>query len=450
MPFKNPKSSTVPARRRYGTLFAWLVVACCWIAAGRASAALTPLPVSLHTVKIAWDTVAENGVSGYRLYFGTASRQYTKTYDSGATATYSVTGIEAGKPYYFAVKAVTIGGLESDLSEELTVTISPNPVAASDSYTAARDALLVVPAAGVLANDKDAGSYVLTAVAVSEPAHGSLVLNADGGFTYTPSSGYVGADSFSYYANDGFVHSSVVTVSIQVVASRQLIVNGSFESGYYGWSAGGNQLVGATGTYQATNGTKLVIFNADEQQPNAILTQTFKTVPGASYSVEFDAGVLAYNTNAQSMVVAVAGESTLLSKTVAVSGIGGGANRWLPQTFAFTADSTSATISFSDVSANSQAIDLLLENVRVTGADASSAIPTLGGSVDTPALAGVPGASRIGMNASKAGSYVLERSEDLTNWVEVGTVVLEAPGPVEFADDRVPSNGKMFYRIGFR
>jgi len=410
-----------------------------------------PLPVSLHTVKLSWSAVQEEGVSGYRLYAGTESRQYTKTYDTGSTVTYSITGIEAGRPYYFAVKAVTIGGLESDLSEELVVTISPNPVASADSYTATVNSPLVVPAAGVLANDKDAGSYVLTAVAVSEPSHGGIVLNADGGFTYTPADGYTGADSFSYYANDGFAHSSVVTVSIQVVPSRQLIVNGSFESGFYGWTASGNQSLETTGTYVASHGSKLVVFNKMDQQPNGVLSQTFPTVSGASYTVQFDAGALAYNTNPQALAVTVKGENDLLSRTVTVNGMGQGISRWLPQSFTFVADSTTATISFRDTSAGTLAIDLLLDNVRVTGADASSAIPVLGGSVDVPALAGVPGASRIGMNASKAGSYVLERSEDLMNWEAVGTVVvLEVPGPVEFADDRMPSNGKMFYRIGFR
>lgn len=402
-------------------------------------------------MKLAWNAVAESGVSGYRLYGGTTSRQYTTTYDAGSTAAFTITGVEAGKSYYFAVKSVMIGGLESDLSQELVVTISPSPVAVSDSYTAVGDKPLVVPAAGVLKNDKDVGSYILTAVAASEPAHGSMVMNTDGGFTYTPATGFVGADAFTYYANDGFAHSPVVTVSIQVVPSRQLLVNGSFESGYFGWAASGNQYVETTGAfYKSSNGSKLVICNANEQQPNAVLTQSFPTVAGMSYTVEFDVGALAYNTSAESLVVAVTGINVLLSRSVSVSGIGGGVTRWLPQSFTFVADTNTSTISFRDTSAANSAIDLLLDNVRVTGADASSAIATLGGSVDTPALSGVPGASRIGMNASKAGSYVLERSEDLTNWVAIGTVVLSAPGPVEFADDRVPANGKMFYRIGFR
>src|SRR5262249_28876582 len=58
----------------------------------------------------------------------------------------------------------------------------------------------------------------LSAALVTGPAHGSLTLNADGSFSYTPSLNYSGADSFSYEASDGSLASSVATVSITVSA----------------------------------------------------------------------------------------------------------------------------------------------------------------------------------------------------------------------------------------
>jgi hypothetical protein len=42
----------------------------------------------------------------------------------------------------------------------------------------------------------------LTAVLATPPAHGVLVLNGDGSFTYTPAAGFAGSDSFTYYAKD--------------------------------------------------------------------------------------------------------------------------------------------------------------------------------------------------------------------------------------------------------
>ena len=55
----------------------------------------------------------------------------------------------------------------------------------------------------MLANDTDADGDALTAVLIAGPAHGTLTLNADGSFTYTPAAGYNGTDSFTYRASDG-------------------------------------------------------------------------------------------------------------------------------------------------------------------------------------------------------------------------------------------------------
>ncbi len=50
------------------------------------------------------------------------------------------------------------------------------------------------------------------------PAHGTLSLAADGGFTYTPAANYNGSDSFTYRASDGTVNSNTVTVSLTITA----------------------------------------------------------------------------------------------------------------------------------------------------------------------------------------------------------------------------------------
>ena len=47
-----------------------------------------------------------------------------------------------------------------------------------------------------------------------------LVLNANGSFTYTPTAGYVGADSFTYHASDGLLSSNVATVTINVYVNH--------------------------------------------------------------------------------------------------------------------------------------------------------------------------------------------------------------------------------------
>src|SRR5262249_35171421 len=53
----------------------------------------------------------------------------------------------------------------------------------------------------------DPSDAPLTAVLVQNAAHGTLTLNADGTFVYTPTTGFVGSDSFQYAAFDGQVYS---------------------------------------------------------------------------------------------------------------------------------------------------------------------------------------------------------------------------------------------------
>ena len=112
----------------------------------------------------------------------------------------------------------------TDDSELATVTITVNsvndvPVSADDSYDIEVGGTLTVAAeAGVLANDTDADEESLTAVVVTQPAHGTLALDSDGSFTYTPDAGYYGDDTFTYKANDGTADSPSATVTINVNA----------------------------------------------------------------------------------------------------------------------------------------------------------------------------------------------------------------------------------------
>jgi hypothetical protein len=90
------------------------------------------------------------------------------------------------------------------------------PVAVDDAYTTDEDVVLNVPAPGVLENDTDPDSPVITAVLVETVSHGELVLNADGSFVYTPNQDYNGTDTFTYKASDGALESEVATVTITI------------------------------------------------------------------------------------------------------------------------------------------------------------------------------------------------------------------------------------------
>lgn len=73
-----------------------------------------------------------------------------------------------------------------------------NLQARDDAYLAQQGRTLTTHAS-VLGNDS---GRPLTVVAHTNPAHGSLSLNQDGTFSYTPAAGFTGVDTFTYTASD--------------------------------------------------------------------------------------------------------------------------------------------------------------------------------------------------------------------------------------------------------
>lgn len=314
--------------------------------------------------------------------------------------------------------AITVT-LTSDITLNAVYGSNNSPVAFPDSYSTPANTPLTVAARGVLTNDSDPDGSTLTAVIDAQPTNGTVTLNANGSFVYTPNSGFLGIDSFSYHANDAVTDSNVVSVSLTVIASgSQLITNGSFESNMTSWTGTGNHQVQSAAPYSPTNGTRLLAFNQAQTTPNGLVTQSFPTVPGTTYQLAFDMGAFAYNTSSQRLQVTVQGSSSLLSQTLTVAGIGGGNTRWVSQSFSFTANSASTTLSFRDVSTTSNTIDLVLDNVRVTGA-AVSRILTIESEPTSGFAIGVSPADR---NSESGGNATFTR-----NYGEGTIVNLSAP-----------------------
>lgn len=107
----------------------------------------------------------------------------------------------------------------NNLSANATATISiapvnDAPVGTPDTYAGEPGVSLTQSGSGVLGNDTDIDSTVLTATVSSQPGQGSVVLNPAGSFTYTPNPGFSGTDTFTYTVSDGLLSSAPVTVTI--------------------------------------------------------------------------------------------------------------------------------------------------------------------------------------------------------------------------------------------
>ena len=119
---------------------------------------------------------------------------YTPANGFSGPATFTYRAVDnATPPSQSAIATVTI-----------TVTgVNDAPVAATDVYAATEDTVLTIAAPGVLGNDTDPDTgTTLTALLVAPPTHGSLTLNANGSFTYSPARDYQGPDVFRYRARD--------------------------------------------------------------------------------------------------------------------------------------------------------------------------------------------------------------------------------------------------------
>jgi len=153
-------------------------------------------------------------------------------------------------------------------------------------------------------------------------------------------------------------------------ANAAMITNGSFETGdFTGWvSTGtGNNVTPNEGS---TDGIYAASFNGGEVVGNGVLSQSFTTVIGNTYLLDFDYGVFSAPNiaipNTQNLRVELIGDSTLLSQIL--TDTGSNPNVFTTYSFGFTADSISTTLSFTDLTTLSQSAstDFVIDNISVS------------------------------------------------------------------------------------
>ena len=94
--------------------------------------------------------------------------------------------------------------------------INDDPTAVADSYSTDEDTPLNIPANGVLGNDSDVDGDTLTVQSHTAASNGTVVVNGDGSFSYTPNADYNGSDSFTYTVTDGNGGTATATVTITI------------------------------------------------------------------------------------------------------------------------------------------------------------------------------------------------------------------------------------------
>ena len=132
---------------------------------------------------------------------------YTPNADFSGTDTYDYTVTDVDLENSTATVTVTV------------TAVNDAPAAADDPATTNEDTAVTID---VLANDTDVDVGDVLTVAnlgtLTPPGNGTVVLNPDQTVTYTPDTGFLGVDTFTYTANDGQADSNVATVTVTVNA----------------------------------------------------------------------------------------------------------------------------------------------------------------------------------------------------------------------------------------
>ena len=122
------------------------------------------------------------------------------------------------------------------------------------------------------------------------------------------------------------------------------------------------------GNFTATDGSRMALLNGGSDLFGGTISQSFTTVVGQWYQLDFDAGILAgAASRVQRLGVLVTGIGPLLSDEVVLSADSGPAAQWGSQNYTFLADATTTTLTFSDNSVLGEAFqsDLLVDHVSV-------------------------------------------------------------------------------------
>ena len=205
-----------------------------------------------------------------------------------------------------------------------TATVSLTVSAVNDAPVPTNQTLstLMNTALGITLRGTDAESQALSFAVQTQPAHGTLTGTAPA-LTYTPATNYIGADSFTFTANDGALSSTVGTISISVASPdttppsvvsigpstalpfattpiavtfseamdpNSVSLGGALLSTYgaaVSW-ASGNTVLNIAPAYYWPQGTQALSINGADTSGNALTTYTVNfTVPAVQWLPKF-------------------------------------------------------------------------------------------------------------------------------------------------------------------
>ena len=87
------------------------------------TAMLLALPaLQAASVALTWNPSIDPAVVGYNIHYGVVSGVYTGSNNVGNVTNFTITGLAGGTTYYFVATSYDSNGIESDFSNQITVT----------------------------------------------------------------------------------------------------------------------------------------------------------------------------------------------------------------------------------------------------------------------------------------------------------------------------------------
>jgi VCBS repeat-containing protein len=177
-------------------------------------------------VTLAWSPNSEPDLAGYKLYYGTESGIYSQTNDVGNVTEYTVTGLDAGRSYFFALSAYDTEGLESVPSSEVVLDVTAPTVPTDLSGNAVSSTEVALSWSGSADSESGISHYNVyrDGVVIGQPA--ALSFN-DGGLSESTSYQY----AVSAVNDLGLESDKSASISVTTLGQQDLAAYWAFDEG---------------------------------------------------------------------------------------------------------------------------------------------------------------------------------------------------------------------------
>ncbi|MGH1422878.1 MAG: tandem-95 repeat protein, partial [Hyphomonas sp.] len=164
----------------------------------------TPVSGVVITDDIDGDTVTTS--------LDTAPTNGTVVVNTDGTYTYTPNADFNGMDSFIVLLDDGNGGTNTVTVSVIIDPVNDNPVAGDDSHVTDEDA----PVAGAVSLTDVDGDTITASLGTTAPSNGSVVVNTDGTYIYTPNADFNGTDTFTISADDGNGGTDIATVTITV------------------------------------------------------------------------------------------------------------------------------------------------------------------------------------------------------------------------------------------